>query len=448
MNTQITDVSETRKIITLTFTGEETAAEAQSVMNEFRQHARIRGFRPGRAPDHAILKQFGKRVADEIDNQIITKARRSILDDESLKIYSFVDIAGSGFRGGQEATVQVTVDVNPSFDLPQYKGLKVKIAPVSVTDEEVQGTFDRLLRNRAEFEQTDRAAAAGDYVKVSYEGKIGDELVSGLLPDHPLYGTQKSTWEEAGAKDGYGVPAVVNGVIGMKAGDSKVVEETFAEDFPVEGLRGKTVSYSVAVEEVREVKLPQIDEEFCKAYGAENEEKLRESIRQNIQQQKERAQNSAKRSQIIQQLIDPLEIPLPESALEAESQQLLRDFMERQIQSGVSQEQLEARSEELIQGAAAEAARQIKLQMVLFAIAAEEKIEVQEEELKQIVWQQAMQSGMPIEKYLKEFQKDSSSLYTLRRNALLGKTLDFVVDAADVTEEEGAGEAVASTPAG
>lgn len=447
MNTQITDISETRKLFTLTFSGEETAAEAKSVMNDFRKHAQIKGFRPGKAPEHAILKQYGKKVAEEIDRKIINKAYRTIADDKEVDVFSFVEIDGSGFRGGEEATVKVTVDLNPAFELPNYKGLKVTVEPVVVTDEEVDGTLNRLLRERAEYNPVEREAAAGDYVKVSYEGKIGDETVANLLPDQPMYGTQKSTWEEAGATESPGVPAIVNGVLAMKAGDSKSVEETFAEDFPVEGLRGKTVSYSLSVEEVREVKLPEISDEFCQQLGAENEEQLRTRIRESIQQQKQQAQDGSKRSQVIRQITEPLDIPLPESALEEESQVLLRDFMGRQMQQGVSQEDLEARSEELVQGAATAASDRVKLQLILNSIAKAEKIEVDQKDMQQVIFQQAMQSRTPVDKIVDELKKDRERLHSLQRSVLFGKTLDFIVDAAEVTEAEGTAESAASSPA-
>ena len=143
-----------------------------------------------------------------------------------------------------------------AFDIPAYEGLKVTNEPTDASAEEVDKMMEQILSQRAEFNVAEKAAEKGDYVRCGYEGKIGDELVADLVPDAPMFGTQATTWEEAGAEGTPGVQAIVDGVIGMKAGDQKEVTMEFPKDFKPEALAGKSAVYSIKAEEVREKVMP------------------------------------------------------------------------------------------------------------------------------------------------------------------------------------------------
>ena len=131
----------------------------------------------------------------------------------------------------------------------------------------------------------EKAAEKGDYVRCSYEGTIEGQAIAELAPDAPMYGKQSKTWEEAGSEDAPGVRAVIDGLVGMSAGEEEV-EMEFSSDFQVAALAGHSAKYSLEVEEVREKILPELDEAFFKSMQVKDEAELRSQIAQNISQQK------------------------------------------------------------------------------------------------------------------------------------------------------------------
>jgi len=330
--------------------------------------------------------------------------------------------------------------VRPEVPLPKYKGLEVTVPPTEVTGEEVQRTLDHILNQRAEYKTVERPAATGDYVKVSYEGRADGQPVAELAPDHPIYGKQPATWEEAGATEAPGVQAVIQGIVGMAAGDHKTVEEPFPNDHEVEALRGKTASYEVEVQEVREKILPELDEHFFKSLQVADEAELRQRIKDDLESQNKQNSSQAKRQQIIDQLQNQVDIPVPESAVEQERENILREYMGRAMQQGATQEQLEERQEELVEGAGQAAVQRVKLQLILSRIAEEEAIKVENEDMQQRIMQQAMAQRRKPDEIVKELQNDRGQLLELQRAVLFGKTLDFVSNEASETigEPEGA----------
>lgn len=437
VNIQTEDVNKTRKTVIVTISADELAAEEKALLGQFGQQAKIPGFRPGKAPVNLVKSRYAKELREELNRKMVSEAYQQISKEDGIKLYGIVDIQGAEIEDTKsEANITFTIDVQPEFELPQYKGLEIHKHPVEVEDEDVQQVIDRMLAQRADYNPVERAAEKGDYVKVSYEGKIGDEAVADLVPENPIYGKQPVTWEEAGNEDSPGVQAVVQGIIGMAKDDKKTVEETFPEDFNIEALAGKTVSYEVEVQEVRERVMPPIDEDFLKTMQAESEEQLRENIKSRIQQQKEQDNDEHMRQQILGQLSEKLDFELPESAIERETNTLLQQHMQHYMQQGIQPEQFEEHKDQLISGARDAATKHVKSEFILSKIAEKEDIEIKDQDLQQRILQEAYMSGTRPDELVKQLQQDRGRVEMLRRSVLVNKTLEFLVSSANVSVQE------------
>lgn len=438
MNLSTENLSETRVKITVAISAEETAQEYKSILNEFMKQAKVPGFRPGKTPANIIERKFTKEMAEELTRKTLTNAYNHVIKESGLDIYTVVDAEEPEVKAGEEVAFELTVDVNPEFELPEYKGLAVEVAPAEVADEDVDEMIDNVRKQRAEYNEVDRAVEATDYVKVSYEGFVGDEAIADLAPEKKIWGKQENTWEEAGAEGErrLGVSAVVDGIVGMKADDTKEVEMEFGDDHEVEELRGKKATYRVTVHEVRERKLPELDEEFLKSLQMESVEQLKDRVFQELENQKKGAQNGEKRRQILAALNEAVEVVVPESAVEAQAQALINRTMMDYIQKGVPQEELEKRQEELLEKSKTAAVEQVKLDLILVRIAAKEEIEVTNEDMQRAIMQEAMQTRTSPDEIVKRLQKDRRHVMQLQRNLLVDKTLEFLVEQAKVTEKE------------
>lgn len=431
MNTDVQDINETRKTITVSFTTEEVNEQELALIKDFQRQAKIPGFRPGKAPEKMVRARFAKDIRQELKQRVISKAHEEGVGGADIKVFNLVDLEEGEITPGTEAKITFTVDVVPEFDLPVYEGLSVTSEPTEASEEEIEKMLTQILNQRAEYNVVEKAAENGDYVRCSYEGKIGDELVADLVPDSPMYGSQKVTWEEAGAEAAPGVRAVVEGLVGMKAGEEKEVTMDFPEDFKPEALAGKTAVYSLKAEEVREKVLPELDDALLKSLGVADEAQLRKSIGENIENQKKQQNANAERQQVTEALLKAVDFHIPESGVESETDAVLREFMQRNMQQGVSAEEFEKHKEQLHEGASKAAHDRLKSRLILSKIAEKEKVKAEQEDFSRMIMMEAQRSGEKPEKIVKDLQKDQSRINRMRSEIILGKTMDLLLEKAE-----------------
>ena len=431
MKTDVQDINPTRKTIAVSVSSEELAEQEAKLIKDFQRQAKIPGFRPGKAPENMVRSRFAKDIQQELKQRVVSQAHQEGVAGADFEVFTIVELDQGEIESGKDATVTFTVDIIPEFDIPVYEGLKVTNEPTEPSEEEVSKMLDQILSQRAEFNVAEKAAEKGDYVQCAYEGKIGDELVADLVPDSPMYGTQKTTWEEAGSEDAPGVRAVVDGLVGMKAGDSKEVTMEFPEDFKPEALAGKTAVYSLEAKEVREKVMPEMDEAFFKSLQVKDEAELRERIGENIENQKKQQNANAERQQITEELLKAVDFPIPESGVDAETDSVLRDFMQRNMQQGVSPEEFEKHKDSLHEGASKAAHDRLKSRLILTKIAEKEKIKVENEDFSRMIMMEAQQTGQKPDKLVKELRKDQDRVNQMRRDIILGKTMDLLVEKAE-----------------
>ena len=431
VKTDVQDITETRKTITVSVAAAEIASIEAKLINEFKRDAKIPGFRPGKAPENMIRMRYAKELKSELSQRVVAKAHQDGVAKSDFEIYGIVDLEEGEIAAGSDATIKFTVDVLQAFDIPAYEGLKVTNEPTDASAEEVDKMMEQILSQRAEFNVAEKAADKGDYVRCGYEGKIGDELVADLVPDAPMFGTQATTWEEAGAEGTPGVQAIVDGVIGMKAGDEKEVTMEFPKDFKPEALAGKSAVYSIKAEEVREKVMPEMDDAFFESMQVKDEAELRERISENIENQKKQQNANTERQQITEHLLGSVEFAVPESGIESETEAVLRDFMQRNMQQGASEADFEANKDQLHEGATKAAHDRLKSRLILSKIAEQEKVQAENDDFSRMIMMEAQQSGQKPEKIVKEIQKDQNRINRMRSEILLGKTMDLILDKAE-----------------
>ena len=433
MNITIEDVSPTRKTLVVTVPAAEIAAEEKTVLGEFTQSVRLPGFRPGKAPADLVRRRYAREIGEELARKVTGSAYEHAVKESKLEIFAAIGVDGEPVALGKDALLKITVDVQPQFSIPEYKGLPITVPAKDITDSDVDAAIYDMRQQRADYAVVVRPAAAGDFVRLNYTGTIDGKPIAEIAPERAIYGTQHGTWEEAGSAQAPGVRAVIDGIIGLKANDKKDVPHTFPADFDVPALAGQTASYAIEVLEVREKRPAALDDAFFKGLQVENIEQLRERVKDDLKSRKEQDSLAASREQIVKALTGAVDFPLPESAIESETQNLLRDFMERQMRAGATEEDFEKRKDELFKSAREAALNRVKLLLILLKIAEVEKVAVDNDDLHRRIMQEAMMTRQRPEQIVKRLQEDRSLLASLQRAILHAKTLDFVVAQANVT---------------
>jgi len=427
VNVEIKEAGDARKVAIVTFESEEVSDQENQVCKEFGRMANIPGFRKGKAPEQVIRKKYSKELKAELNRKVSTAAYEAVLEHKDIRVYSILKVDPGEIDSNGPATVEVTVDIEPEFDLPDYEAYEYSINLTEVNEQEIEKEIDNLRDQRAAFEEVERSVEEGDYVKCSYEGTLDGAPVSDILPDKPMYGKQSNTWEEAGQVKGMGVEAIAKGIIGMKKEDKKEVEEDFADDFELAPLAGKKVLYSIEVHEVREKQAPPADdEEFLKALKAESLDELKEKIADDLKSRKERKNVDDKRGQATQKILELPEFPLPQQAVEDESKTIFQRTIQRAAQQGANQEEMESKRDELWNESQVQGKARVKISLVLGRIAEKEKVDVSNEDMAQAATREAMMMRVDPQEYVKELSQDRARIHRLRQDILQDKTLELV----------------------
>jgi len=434
VNVDIKDAGVARKIATVSFDSDEVSKHESKVCQELGKLVNIPGFRKGKAPANVIRKKYAKELKDELNRKVSTAAYEAVLENKDIKVYSVLKVDAGELEPSQSASVEVTVDIEPEFDLPKYKEYELTVEPTDVKEEDVTKELDAIREQRASFDVVERASQKGDYVKCSYEGTLDGKPVAEILLDKPMYGKQANTWEEAGNQTGMGVDAIAEGVLGMAAGDKKEVSADFAKDFEVEALAGKSVTYQLEVHEVREKKAPALeDEEFLKSLKIESVDELKEKVTEQIKYRKEQENVNLKRKQITQNILDTDDFPLPQQAVEEESKAIFQNRIQQATQQGAKPEEIEKNRDEWWKESQTQGQARVKLTLVLSKIAEEEKITVEKEDLAQAATREAMMRREDPTKFIKELTQDRARLNRLREDIVYDKTL---VKIAELSKEQ------------
>ena len=435
MNTSIQDVSETRKSLVIALDAAEIDSEHKAVIAEFSKVARIPGFRPGKAPAAMITKRYAKEIAEEFKQKVVAKAYRGGLEEAKLDVLNVTNLQEGTIEPGAAASITITVDVRPAFDLPDYKGLPTTVAPVAPTEAEIDQVVERMRAERADFSAVTRAAAKGDYVKLAYEGTVNGQAILEIVSDKQIYGKVPQTWEEVEGENESLIPMLGRQLAGLEPGGKKDITVTFPAEFagaPV--LAGKTAVYTVEVQEVRERVLPPLDEAFLKAHQADDVEALRTNVRNQLTAQKERNNRTEQRRQVTEALLAKVDFPVPESMVEGETQSVLRNFIDENMRRGVPAEQFEKDKEALFANARTAALTRVKSQLVLAKIAEAEKLKVTEQDMNLFMYQEAMRTRQAPDKLVKDLQKNRDQVRGIQQSIIFDKALDLAVTQATVQE--------------
>ncbi|HVF71966.1 MAG TPA: trigger factor [Chthoniobacterales bacterium] len=418
--------------------------EWDSIASNYSRHARIPGYRPGKAPKQVIEKKFRKEIQEELTKTLVSRSYHEAVAEKQLRVVSLTDVGDVEFGDDRSMRFRATVVTAPEFDLPDYKTIPVQLPDATVSAEEVDTALERLRDQAADFvDVPDRDLAMGDFAVIDFTGAIDGVAISEIVPEASknLHGGKKF-WLHL-APDNF-LPKFCEQIVGMKPGDTRSVQVDLPADFPVTEIAGKKADYAVTLDELKEKVLPAIDEAFAgKMMPGKSLADLRHAIEHNLEHEKEHELERAKEQQIVKYLQERISFDLPPPLLKNETRRALNELVHRNRERGVPDELLKGKEKELIEGAGSLAAHRLKTNFILHRIAEAEKLEVTREEIDERIRAQAAHYNVSVEKMRKEIE-ENDRLNGLAEEILLGKTLDFLK--ANVSVETTSEKAAASAP--
>ena len=380
VKTNITELPDSRVRVEVEVPTEALERELNSAASELGREMRVPGFRSGKVPAEVVLRQVGREaVLDEAVRRGLPGWYEQALADTGIQTVGDpqVDLSDLPEKGAPLAFT-IEIGVVPPAQLGEYKGIEVGRRGPNVDDQEVQAELERLRESHASLETVDRAAGDGDFVVMDYVGSLDEEPFEG--------GEGRGQVVELGS--GRLIPGFEDQLKGASAGEERTIELTFPDDYPAEELAGQDASCAVQVKEVKEKRLPELDDDFAvEAGGYDSLDELRTEIESRIAQAEERAIEAEFREAAVDAVVDKAKIQVPKELVHSKAHEMWHRTARRLAAQGVNPEQYLAMTgkeeEELVVESEPEAETALKREAVLAAIVDAEGIEVSDEELDQ-----------------------------------------------------------------
>ncbi len=428
MNVTIETISTVEKKLHFEVPAERVGTELEKMYRSFQQSARIKGFRPGKAPRALIERQFGDQVAEEVGTHLVQETYAQALADHQLPVVTHPHVVAEKLVSGQPFRYSATVEVRPEIAVHDYEGLAVEKHVRQVHDHDVEDTLRRLAESLAHLHPlTDRnQIESGDVVRIDFAAFVNGKPAPGLQGKGRLIETGKEVL----------FPGFQERLLGEKKGST--VE--FTLPFPVEQTEGELVNrmvdFRVTVHELLHKEVPQLDDEFAKDHGeCETLADLREKIRQNLRQSLDRQEANQLEANVLAQLVtrNPFEVP-PSLVREQERRMLL--------EAGVMKpgEDLAAGQMALPEQLRAEfsnrARQQVQSVLLLDALAKHVGTMVAEEEVQKHIDEIVAANGVERRQQIEAFYSQPENRESLERRLQQEKTLQLVIAKANVTVVE------------
>jgi trigger factor len=434
VKTNTTELPDSRVRVDVEVPTEALERELKSAAANLGREMRVPGFRSGKVPAEVVLRQVGREaVLDEAVRRGLPGWYEEALADAGIQAVGDpkVDLTDLPEKGSPLAFT-IEVGVVPPAKLGEYKSIEVGRREPKVDEQEVQAELERLRESHASLETVDRAAGEGDFVVMDYVGSLDGEPFDG--------GEGRGQVVELGF--GRLIPGLEAQLKGASAGEERTVELTFPDDYPAEQLAGQDASFAVEVKEVKQKRLPELDDDFAvEAGGFDSLDELRAEIESRIVQAEERAIEAEFREAAVDAVVAQSQIEVPKELVHSKAHEMWHRTARRLAAQGVNPEQYLAMTgkseEELVVESEPDAETALKREAVLAAVVEAEGIEVSDDEIEQ-----ALRASAPPDAGEKQFKRllkrarSQGADEALREDIAMRKAVDLVVENAKPIEAE------------
>jgi len=430
MQVTVEDVSSVKKVLHIEIPVEKITSELDKAYNTLKKTAKIKGFRPGKAPRSVLERHYRKDVEADVSSSLIQDSFFSALKEKAIEPIGNPQIDPPELNPEAPYCYDAVVEVKPELGAIAFKGLELKKTAYKVTDEMLDGQLKMLQGNLAQKipVKEKRPAAHGDFVVIDYEGfKEGE------------------AFEETGKTENYtlklGEGSIIEAfdkeLVGTNTGDEKEFSVTFPEDYHNDKLAGQEISFKVSVKDILEEELPDIDDEFAKKLGKfESLEELKTAIRENLVEGYEKRTEQELNEQAFTDLIEKVEFEVPEVLVEFELENIIADA-ERSFSyhnmsfedAGISKESLKEKYRET-------ADKQARRHLILGGIVEQEKLALSDEELDEGLREMAAAYQQPFEGFKNYFMTQQDKLAYFKETLLEKKAMKLVLEHANIQEVE------------
>jgi trigger factor len=423
VKTNVTELPESRVRVEAEVPAAEVAKSLDRAARDLGRSVRIPGFRKGKVPPAVIVRRLGREtVLDEAVRSSLSGWYADAIDAAGIVPIGDPQLdVGELPPEGASLSFSIEIGVRPVAQLGAYKGLEVARREPEVDEHRIEHELEHLREHLAKLEAVERSAQEGDFVVIDYAGTVDGEPFEG--------GEGRDQLVELGS--GRLIPGFEEQLTGAQAGEERTIDVTFPDDYGAEQLAGKPAQFALTVKEVREKRLPPLDDELASdAAGFDTLDELKEDLRARLSEQETQKVDAEFREAVLDAAAANATVVVPEALVEARAQELWEQTLRSLQRRGISKEaylQISGKDEgEILAEAKPDAEQALRREAVLAAVVEAEQVEPTDAELTEALAHTAEHEGTTPEKLFERVQK-AGNLDALRDDVATRKALDLLV---------------------
>ncbi|WP_158890812.1 MULTISPECIES: trigger factor [unclassified Pseudomonas] len=420
MQVSVENTSALERRMTIGVPAERIETEVNKRLQQTARRAKVPGFRPGKVPMSVIRQRYEASARQEALGDLIQETFYEAVVEQKLNPAGAPAVEPKVFEKGKDLEYVATFEVFPEFEVKGLDGIEIERQDASVEDADIDKMLDVLRKQGTRYEAVDRAAANDDQLTLDFVGTQDGEAFAG--------GSAEGTKLVLGS--GRMIPGFEDGLFGAKAGDERVLDLTFPEDYQNLDLAGKAAQFKVTVKEVAAPELPELNEAFFKQFGVEETtvEGFRAEVRKNMDRELRQALKTKVKNQVMDGLLAANQIDVP-AALISNEVDRLRVQAVQQFGGNIQPEQLPA---ELF---SEQAKRRVLLGLIIAEMVKQFELKPDDARVRELIEEMAAAYQEP-EQVVKWYYQNEQQLNEVRSVVLEEQVVDTVLKQAKVTDKQ------------
>ncbi len=416
--------------MTVGIPADQVETEVTKRLQQAAKTVNLNGFRKGKVPLKVVKQRFGAGVRQEVMGEVMSRSFYEAIQKEDVKLAGQPAIEPKEAAEGQDIEFVATFEVYPEIALGDTAGFEIEKLTAEVQDSDVDNMIDVLRKQQAAWTAVERAAATDDQVNIDFNGtKDGEEFAGG-----------KAEGQDLVLGSGSMIPGFEDGIVGMKAGEEKVVALTFPDDYQAEELQGAAVEFAIKVNTVSEQELPALDKEFFSKYGVESddEQQFRDDVKKNMERELKNAAKTKLKNQVMDKLVEAHEVELPKALVAGEIEALRNQMMQ---QFGGAQPNMDLKSLLPDDMFTEQAERRVALGLIVGEVVKSAEIKVDADRVREMVEEMASTYQDP-EEVINYYYSNQQMLASVDPVVREDQVVDHIISSAKVVETESSYEDV------
>lgn len=425
MKVDVVDVDRVTKKIEVEVPADKITEITENIYGELKRQAKIKGFRPGKIPKSILTTYYKDYIEDELKRRVIEGTMSEVLSEANVKpvtepIADFVE-------DGDRFVYTLLCEVFPDIEISSYKGVEVEVDAIRVTDDDIDKRIEQMKELYAEMipREADSGARKGDFIIVKYKGYLDGRPMKDVYSEaYPLeLGTSQL------------MPEFESAIYDMKKGEIKNVDVAFPDDYQLKDIAGKTLLFEIEIKDIREKRLPDLNDDFAKDVNFENVEKMKESLKAEIEKEKLNSRKQFISNKIMEMLTSNIDIQVPKRLLAKHTEAMLEEAKTRFNTEHFTEEDLKAFQGNIRADFEKKAAERIKSDIILARIAEIEGIKLEDDDVHNRMKKIAEETKRPFDE-VKGFYEKYDLIEGMKISIVQQKTMDFLMENANIKEKQ------------